>query len=104
MWGRLFEPVEHAGWRQRLATRIAKAMNPFFQIQSLHDFNEKFFPTWVSRVLVYRDEADLPRVGLLYAGAEGFLSLPGVGSLFVPKPVGGVESPTGPGARERAAA
>ncbi len=104
MWGRLFEPAEHANWRQRMATRFAKALNPFFQIQSLHDFNEKFSPTWVSRVLVYRDEADLPRVGLLYAGAEGFLALPGGGSMFVPKPVGGVESPSGPGSRERSGA
>ena len=65
-------------------------LNPFFQIKSLHDFNAKFSPLWLSRVLVYQELTDLPRVGLLYAGAEGFLALPGVGDLFVPKAVGGV--------------
>ena len=47
-------------------------------------------------VLVFEEPFDLPRVGLLYAGAEGFLSLPGVGGLFVPHKVGGVSSGESP--------
>ena len=68
-------------------------LNPFFQIGSLHDFNEKFDPEWLPRVLAYPEPADLPRVGLLYVGAEGFLAVPGIGQLLVPKPVGGVLAP-----------
>ena len=41
-------------------------------------------------MLIYQEPTDLPRVGLLYAGAEGFLAIPGIGDLFVPKAVGEV--------------
>jgi hypothetical protein len=43
--------------------------------------------------MVFPEPADLPRVGLLYVGAEGFLAVPGIGQLLVPKPVGGVAAP-----------
>jgi lysyl-tRNA synthetase class 2 len=92
MWGKLYEEGVHYGLAQRLAKRAVDVFNPFFQIKSLHDFNAKFSPEWLSRMLVFEELTDLPRVGLLYAGAEGFLSLPGVGGLFVPKAVGGVSS------------
>ena len=92
MWGRLYEQDVHYTFTQRLAKRAVDVLNPFFQIKSLHDFNAKFSPMWLSRVLVYQELTDLPRVGLLYAGAEGFLAIPGVGELFVPKAVGGVSA------------
>jgi lysyl-tRNA synthetase, class II len=92
MWGKLYEDDVHYTATQRLAKRAVDILNPFFQIKSLHDFNAKFSPLWLSRVLVYQERTDLPRVGLLYAGAEGFLSIPGIGDLFVPKAVGGVSS------------
>jgi lysyl-tRNA synthetase class 2 len=97
MWGRLYEEDVTYTVGQRVAKRVVDVLNPFFQIKSLHDFNAKFAPTWLSRVLVFQEPTDLPRVGLLYAGAEGFLSIPGIGDLFVPKAVGGVlgESATG---------
>jgi len=78
-------------------------LNPFFQIKSLHDFNAKFDPEWLPRVLAYRNRTDLPRVGLLYAGAEGFLAIPGFGQLLVPRAVGGVAAPSAPGSRPIAA-
>jgi lysylphosphatidylglycerol synthetase-like protein (DUF2156 family) len=74
MWGRLYEKDVSYSLRQRLAKRAVDVMNPFFQIKSLHDFNAKFHPEWLSRVLIYQEPTDLPRVGLLYAGAEGFLA------------------------------
>jgi lysyl-tRNA synthetase class 2 len=92
MWGRLFSEDVHFSARQRMAKKAVDVLNPFFQIKSLHDFNEKFSPAWVSRELVFEDPADLPRVGLLYAGAEGFLAIPGIGELFVPRAVGGVSA------------
>jgi lysyl-tRNA synthetase len=94
-WGRLLAPDIHAGFTQRLTRRLVRTVSPFFQIQvqTLRDFNAKFEPEWLPRVIVYADPDDLPRVGILYAGAEGFLALPGVGPLLVPRAVGGVRSP-----------
>jgi len=92
MWGKLFDEDVHFSAPQRLAKRAVEILNPFFQIKSLYDFNAKFSPHWVSRVLVFQEPTDLPRVGLLYAGAEGFLAIPGVGELFVPRAVGGASS------------
>ena len=90
MWGRLYDQEVVYTVPQRLAKRAVDVLNPFFQIKTLYDFNAKFAPQWLARVLVFQEPTDLPRVGLLYAGAEGFLSLPGIGELFVPKAVGGV--------------
>jgi lysylphosphatidylglycerol synthetase-like protein (DUF2156 family) len=92
MWGKLFDEELYTSPSQRLAKRAVDVLNPFFQIKSLYDFNAKFSPLWLSRVLVFQEPTDLPRVGLLYAGAEGFLSIPMIGDLFVPRAVGGVAS------------
>ncbi len=96
VWGRLFADDVPATASQRLARRAVSVLNPFFQIKSLRDFNAKFDPEWLPRVLAFRRSVDLARVGLLYAGAEGFLSIPGIGDLLVPKAVGGVMSPSAP--------
>ena len=79
MWGRLFADEVPFTAGQRVARRLVGLLNPFFQIRSLRDFNARFGPEWLPRVLAYRRRTDLPRVGLLYAGAEGFLSVPGAG-------------------------
>ena len=96
VWGRLFADDIPFTWSQRLARRAVSVLNPFFQIRSLRDFNAKFDPDWLPRVLAFRRRSDLARVGLLYAGAEGFLAIPGIGDLLVPKAVGGVGSPSAP--------
>jgi len=94
MWGRLFADDVPFTPAQRLARQAVGLLNPFFQIESLHAFNEKFGPQWLPRVLAYRHAVDLPRVGLRYAGAEGFLAVPLLGELLVPRAVGGVEAPS----------
>jgi lysylphosphatidylglycerol synthetase-like protein (DUF2156 family) len=94
MWGRLFSDDVDFTPAQKLARRAVGVLNPFFQVRSLHDFNAKFGPQWLPRVLAFRSPADLPRVGLLYAGAEGFLAVPGLGPLFVPAAVGGTPAPS----------
>ena len=83
-WGRLFEEGRGLGVAERVEKRIATALNPFFQIQSLRDFNRKFQPDWLPRSIVIEDPAALPRVGAPYATVEGFLKLPVIGGLLVP--------------------
>jgi lysyl-tRNA synthetase len=97
MWGRLFDEDVPFTRTARVARRLVGVLNPFFQIRSLRDFNNKFDPEWLPRVLAYRKPTDLPKVGLLYAGAEGFLAIPVIGDLLVPKAVGGVAAPSTPG-------
>ncbi len=94
MWGKLFDEDFHYTLPQRMAKKVVDVLNPFFQIKSLYDFNAKFSPEWLSRMLVFQEPTDLPRVGLLYAGAEGFLAIPGLGELFVPRAVGGATAET----------
>ncbi|MGH2993009.1 MAG: phosphatidylglycerol lysyltransferase domain-containing protein, partial [Solirubrobacterales bacterium] len=84
VWGRLFDVSRGLGPGERVEKAIAKALNPFFQIQSLRDFNRKFSPEWLPRSIVIEDPAALPRVGALYATVEGFLRVPLVGRLLVP--------------------
>ena len=83
-WGRLFDEERGLSLGERVEKRIASALNPFFQIESLRDFNRKFQPEWLPRSIVIEDPADLPRVGVLYASVEGFLKLPLIGGLLVP--------------------
>jgi lysylphosphatidylglycerol synthetase-like protein (DUF2156 family) len=113
LWGRLFADDAAFTAAQRAARWTVSLINPFFQVRSLHDFNAKFGPEWLPRVIAYRRPADLPRVGLLYAGAEGFLAVPGLGRLFLPRPAddggphagevesGGVGGDAGVSPRER---
>lgn len=75
-WGRLLDSAEDAGLSGRLQRLMAKGLNPFFQIQSLRDFNQKFGPEWVPRSVVIDDVSDLPRIAMLYASVEGFLEVP----------------------------
>ncbi|HET6831229.1 MAG TPA: amino acid--tRNA ligase-related protein, partial [Solirubrobacterales bacterium] len=83
-WGRLLDESAEMGLGGRVQRRIAKALNPFFQIQSLRDFNSKFDPEWLPRSIVVEDPADLLKVALLYASIEGFVELPVIGRFLVP--------------------
>jgi lysylphosphatidylglycerol synthetase-like protein (DUF2156 family) len=83
-WGRLLDTAEDAGLSGRLQRLIAKGLNPFFQIQSLRDFNQKFGPEWVPRSVVIDDLSDLPRIAMLYASVEGFLEVPVLSRVLEP--------------------
>jgi lysyl-tRNA synthetase class 2 len=83
-WGRLLDSAEDAGVWGRVERRLARGLNPFFQIQSLRDFNQKFGPQWLPRSIIIDDAADLPKVALLYASVEGFVEIPVVGRFLVP--------------------
>lgn len=52
---------------------VIKRLNPYFQIESLLNFNAKFRPRWVPRYLVYRSTGDLAAVGIAALSAEAFL-------------------------------
>ncbi len=83
-WGRLLDSAEDAGLSGKLQRLMAKGLNPFFQIQSLRDFNQKFDPEWVPRSVVIDDASDLPRVAMLYASVEGFLDVPVLSKILEP--------------------
>jgi len=92
-WGRLLDDAEGMGIGGRIQRRVAKALNPFFQIQSLRDFNEKFQPEWLPRSIVIDDPGDLLKVAILYASIEGFLEVPLLGRFLEP-PIRKAESGT----------
>ena len=50
----------------------------WYQIESLYKFNSKFRPVWEPRFVAFRNTRDIPRVGLAYAEAEGFIVPPGL--------------------------
>jgi lysyl-tRNA synthetase, class II len=52
----------------------------WWQIESLYRANAKYRPVWEPRFLLFAKSSDIPRIGLASARAEGFLTLPGVGS------------------------
>ncbi len=63
---------------ERFVGRVARLMNPYFQIESLYRFNAKFQPRWEPRYLVYERARRLPRVGLAAMWAEGQLPKPAI--------------------------
>jgi lysyl-tRNA synthetase, class II len=83
-WGRLFDERAKLSLAERAQRSIAKALNPFFQIESLRDFNAKFDPEWLPRAIVVSSPASMPKVGLLYASVEGFVNVPLIGRYLVP--------------------
>ena len=87
-WGRFFEEDVEYSLRQKAVKLLLDVMSPFYQIKSLKEFNQRFYPEWVPRCIVYDDFRDLPRVALLYSSAEGFLNLPVIGRFFLPRTIG----------------
>ncbi|GGR66130.1 MULTISPECIES: phosphatidylglycerol lysyltransferase domain-containing protein [Streptomyces] len=59
-------------WRSLLAF-----FSRWWQIESLYRANAKYRPIWEPRFLLFEKTADLPRIGLASARAEGFLEAPG---------------------------
>jgi phosphatidylglycerol lysyltransferase len=57
------EPID------RLLEGLGAAMEPYYGFRSLHSFKAKFQPRHEPVYLCYRDEADLPRIGIALAKA-----------------------------------
>lgn len=49
---------------ERFLDQLGAALEPYYGFRSLHSFKAKFQPVHAPMHLVYRDEADLPRIGV----------------------------------------
>lgn len=67
-----------AGPVLRLWRGVLLFFSRWWQIESLYRANAKYRPIWEPRFVLYARSADLPRIGLAYARAEGFIALPRV--------------------------
>ncbi|MFI7497330.1 phosphatidylglycerol lysyltransferase domain-containing protein [Streptomyces sp. NPDC049687] len=65
-----------AGPVLRLWRSLLSFFSRWWQIESLYRANAKYRPIWEPRFLLFEKSADLPRIGLASARAEGFLELP----------------------------
>lgn len=67
-----------AGPVLRLWRSLLSFFSRWWQIESLYRANAKYRPIWEPRFLLFEKSADLPRIGLASARAEGFLETPGL--------------------------
>ncbi|MDR6973407.1 lysyl-tRNA synthetase class 2 [Streptomyces sp. 3330] len=67
-----------AGPVLRLWRSLLCFFSRWWQIESLYRANAKYRPIWEPRFLLFEKSADLPRIGLASARAEGFLEAPGL--------------------------
>lgn len=70
----LNEGAELTLW-EKFQRWLIKRANPYFQIESLLNFNRKFFPGWVPRYLYYEEGVHFVRVGIACLEIEAFLKL-----------------------------
>jgi lysyl-tRNA synthetase, class II len=74
----LLAPEAEVTGSARLQRRALRALKGHgFQLENLLAFNQKFFPDWQRRYVVYERPVDLPRVGVAGLAAEGYLPLAG---------------------------
>ncbi len=78
--GRIFDDQLRLTLLQRAEAKILGWLNPFFQLERLWSFNDKFGPMWRPRFIYYEAPLSLPRVILAYLEAEAFLRLPLIGT------------------------
>ncbi|MBV9338837.1 MAG: DUF2156 domain-containing protein [Solirubrobacterales bacterium] len=75
--GHLVRGVQPAGRIRHLVNQAALgALARHFQMERLVRFNEKFFPEWRPRFLVYQSRAALPLAVVRVLQAEGYLAEP----------------------------
>jgi lysyl-tRNA synthetase class 2 len=63
-----------AGPVLRLWRSLLSFFSRWWQIESLYRANAKYRPIWEPRFLLFEKSADLPRIGIASARAEGFLT------------------------------
>ncbi|WP_329534509.1 phosphatidylglycerol lysyltransferase domain-containing protein [Streptomyces sp. NBC_01450] len=67
-----------AGPVLRLWRSLLSFFSRWWQIESLYRANAKYRPIWEPRFLIFEKSADLLRIGVAAARAEGFLEAPGL--------------------------
>ncbi|MFH8615848.1 phosphatidylglycerol lysyltransferase domain-containing protein [Streptomyces sp. NPDC017979] len=67
-----------AGPVLRLWRSLLTFFSRWWQIESLYRANAKYRPIWEPRFLLFEKSADLPRIAIAAARAEGFLEAPGL--------------------------
>ncbi|AVV43060.1 hypothetical protein C6376_18215 [Streptomyces sp. P3] len=67
-----------AGPVLRLWRSLLCFFSRWWQIESLYRANAKYRPVWEPRFLLFEKSADLPRIAVASARAEGFLEAPGL--------------------------
>jgi lysyl-tRNA synthetase class 2 len=67
-----------AGPVLRLWRSLLSFFSRWWQIESLYRANAKYRPIWEPRFLLFEKSADLPRIAVASARAEGFLEAPGL--------------------------
>ncbi len=72
----LMAPHERPTLRRRLARLGLRRLHRRFQLERLVRFNDKFFPVWRPRYLVYAGRARLPLAALRVLQAEGYVRAP----------------------------
>jgi lysyl-tRNA synthetase class 2 len=72
----LMAPDDRLTLRRRLARFALRRVHGRFQLERLVRFNDKFFPVWRPRYLVYQGRARLPLAALRVLQAEGYLRAP----------------------------
>ncbi|MER5470949.1 phosphatidylglycerol lysyltransferase domain-containing protein [Streptomyces sp. NPDC002685] len=65
-----------AGPVLRLWCSVLTFLSRWWQLESLYRANAKYRPVWEPRYLLFEKSADLPRIGIAAARAEGFLAPP----------------------------
>lgn len=60
---------EQSTGAERILDTLGAAMEPLYGFRSLHAFKKKFKPRYESVYLAYRDESDLPRIGVAISRA-----------------------------------
>jgi lysyl-tRNA synthetase, class II len=72
--GHLTRKGASGGHAQRQLNRVVlRLLGGRFQLDRLVQFNDKFFPEWRPRYLVYESRAGLPRAIVRVLQAEGYL-------------------------------
>ncbi|WP_439940139.1 phosphatidylglycerol lysyltransferase domain-containing protein [Streptomyces sp. BBFR115] len=69
-----------AGPVLRLWRSVLTFFSRWWQIESLYRANAKYRPVWEPRFLLFAKSADIPRIGIASARAEGFLTPPALPS------------------------
>ncbi|MEU0837471.1 phosphatidylglycerol lysyltransferase domain-containing protein [Streptomyces sp. NPDC005969] len=69
-----------AGPVLRLWRSVLTFFSRWWQIESLYRANAKYRPYWEPRFLLFAKSADIPRIGIASARAEGFLTPPALPS------------------------